>query len=63
VRRRPRDREWLAASIQMLTPALRNVTTRVAFGRPVRGEDVPDRPVREAVLEEARRLIEHHGVR
>ena len=26
VRRRPRDREWLAASIQMMTPALRNVT-------------------------------------
>src|ERR687893_2073431 len=34
VRRRPRDREWLAATLQMLTPALRNVTTRVAFGRP-----------------------------
>jgi hypothetical protein len=63
VRRRPRDREWLAASIQMMTPALRNVTTRVAFGRAVRVEDIPDRTVREAVLEEARRLIEHREVR
>jgi acyltransferase-like protein len=63
VRRRPRDREWLAASIQMMTPALRNVTTRVAFGRAVRVEDIPDRSVREAVLEEARRLIEHREVR
>ena len=63
VRRRPRDREWLAATLQMLTPALRNVTTRVAFGQPVHAEDLPDRTVREAVLEEARRLIEHSEVR
>ena len=63
VRRRPRDREWLAASIQMMTPALRHVHTRVAFGRPVRAEDVPGRTVREAVLDETRRLIEHRGVR
>ena len=63
VRRRPRDREWLAATLQMLTPALRNVTTRVAFGQPVHAEDIPDRTVREAVLEEARRLIEHREVR
>ncbi len=58
VRRRPRDREWLAASIQMMTPALRRVTTRVAFGQAVRAEDAPDGVLREAVLEEARRLIE-----
>ena len=63
VRRRPRDREWLAASIQMMTPALRHVHTKVAFGQPIRVEDVPHRRVREAVLEEARRLIEHRGVR
>ncbi len=63
VRRQPRDREWLAASIQMMTPALRNVTTRVVFGRPIRAEDAPDTTVRGAVLEEARRLIEHRGVR
>jgi hypothetical protein len=56
VRRRSRDREWLAATLQMLTPALRNVSTRVAFGRPVRAEDGA---VRENVLDEMRRLIEH----
>ena len=56
VRRRPRDREWLAATLQMLTPALRNVSTRVAFGRPVHaGEGI----IREPVLDEMRRLIEH----
>jgi acyltransferase-like protein len=63
VRRRPRDREWLAATLQMLTPVLRNVTTRVAFGRPVRAGDVSDRTIREAVLEEARRLIERREAR
>jgi hypothetical protein len=54
VRRRKRDREWLAATLQMLTPALRNVTTRVSFGRPVCAGD----NVREAVVAEARRLVE-----
>ena len=60
VRRRPRDREWLAATLQMLAPALRNVTTRISFGRPVRAEDGA---VREAVLEETRRLIERCAIR
>jgi hypothetical protein len=58
VRRGRRDREWLAATLQMLTPALRNVTTRVVFGRPISTGDVPDGSVREAVLDETRRLIE-----
>jgi Acyltransferase len=58
VRRHRHDREWLAATLQMLTPALRNVTTRVVFGRPMRTGDVPDGSVREAVLDETRRLIE-----
>jgi 1-acyl-sn-glycerol-3-phosphate acyltransferase len=58
VRRHRRDREWLAATLQMLTPALRNVTTRVVFGRPMRTGDLPDGSVREAVLDETRRLIE-----
>jgi 1-acyl-sn-glycerol-3-phosphate acyltransferase len=55
VRRNPRDREWLAATLQMLTPALRDVTTRVAFGGPVRARDGL---IRETVLDEMRRLIE-----
>jgi hypothetical protein len=55
VRRRRRDQEWLAATLQMMTPALRNVTTRVAFGRPVAAGGGA---VRETVLDEMRRLIE-----
>ncbi|MGI8909362.1 MAG: 1-acyl-sn-glycerol-3-phosphate acyltransferase [Rubrobacteraceae bacterium] len=55
IRRERSDREWLAATFQMLVPALRNVTTRVEFGVPIRVED-GDR-VSPAVLEEARRLI------
>jgi hypothetical protein len=58
VRRRPRDREWLAATLQMLTPVLRNVTTRVAFGRAVHAG-----AVRESVLDETRRLIERYEAR
>lgn len=38
LRRREQDRRWLAATIQMLVPALRNVTTRVAFGDPIRAD-------------------------
>jgi hypothetical protein len=60
VRRRPRDRRWLAASIQMMTPALRNVVTRITFGRPTRTEDGA---VRETVLDEMRRLIERYEAR
>jgi 1-acyl-sn-glycerol-3-phosphate acyltransferase len=63
VRRQPRDREWLASRLQMMTPMLRNVTTRVAFGRPVHAEDGPDQTVRGAVLDEMQRLIERCGVR
>ena len=60
LRRRPRDREWLAATLQMLTPALRNVTTRVAFGRAIHAED---EAVTQSVLSEMRRLIESCKVR
>jgi hypothetical protein len=58
VRRQSRDREWLAATLQMLTPALRDVTTEVAFGSAVRAGEVPDGSIREAVVGETRRLIE-----
>ena len=57
VRRAPRDRRWLSATLQMLVPSLRDVTTRVGFGEPLRadaGEKISRRTV-----EEARRLIEH----
>ena len=36
LRRRKEDREWLAATFQMMTPALPNVTTRIAFVGPSR---------------------------
>lgn len=58
IRRRPDDRRWLAASLQMLAPALRNVHTEVRFGSPIHSE--PTRKaadVRDATLDEARRLI------
>ena len=61
LRRKREDREWLAATLQMMTPALRNVTTRVAFGKPLRAEGSSD--VSLAVLGEARRLMERCGAR
>lgn len=59
LRRRKEDRQWLAATIQMLVPRLRDVTTRVTFGEPVYAGD-PDVAVGPAVLGEMRRLIHHH---
>jgi hypothetical protein len=59
VRRDPRDRRWLSATLQMLVPALRDVTTRVGFGRPLRAGG--DAPVSRRTVEEARRLIEDAG--
>jgi 1-acyl-sn-glycerol-3-phosphate acyltransferase len=59
LRRRRRDREWLAATLQMLVPALRNVRVRVEFGSPVQsGPDVDER-----VRAEARRLMRRRGAR
>jgi hypothetical protein len=63
LRRRREDREWLAATFQMMTPALRNATTRIAFGRPVHADDSVDGSISRAVLGEARRLIERGGAR
>jgi hypothetical protein len=63
LRRRREDREWLAATFQMMTPALPNVTTRIAFGRPVHADDSVDGSISRAVLGEARRLIERGGAR
>ena len=56
LRRRRRDREWLAATLQMLVPALRNVDSRVDFGRPIYAEG--GAAVGDAVIDEARRLME-----
>lgn len=54
LRRHRRDREWLAATLQMLTPALRDVSVRVEFGSPIlAGPGAGD-----AARAEARRLLE-----
>ncbi|HWS82275.1 MAG TPA: 1-acyl-sn-glycerol-3-phosphate acyltransferase [Rubrobacter sp.] len=55
LRRRRRDREWLAATLQVLVPALRNVDARVEFGSPIHAEAGS---VGDAVIEETRRLME-----
>jgi 1-acyl-sn-glycerol-3-phosphate acyltransferase len=57
LRRRRRDREWLAATLQVLIPALRNVNARVDFGRPIYAE--PGTAVGDAVIEETRWLMEN----
>jgi len=56
LRRRKSDRESLAATLQVLVPALRNVDARVEFGRPIHAEFGA---VGDAVIEETRRLIEN----
>ena len=57
LRRREEDRWWLASNLQMLVPALRNVTMRITFGVPIRTADAGD-AVSLRVLAEMRRLIE-----
>lgn len=57
LRRREEDRRWLASNLQMLVPALRNVTPRVTFGASVRTADAGN-AVSQRVLAEMRRLIE-----
>ncbi len=61
VRRDPRDRRWLSATLQMLVPALRDVTTRVGFGPPLRADG--GGLVSRRTVDEARRLIEAAGGR
>ena len=56
LRRRKHDREWLAATLQVLIPALRNVDVRVEFGQPILTE--PGTAVGGVVIEETRRLME-----
>jgi hypothetical protein len=63
LRRRREDREWFAATLQMMTPGLYDVTVKVSFGQPVRAGDSSDRPVGQAVLGEARCLVERCGAR
>lgn len=59
LRRRQEDQWWLASNLQMLVPALRNVTVRVTFGASVRTADAGD-TVSQQVLAEMRRLMERY---
>ncbi len=61
VRTNPRDRQWLSATLQMLVPALRDVTTRVEFGPPLRTDG--EAAVSRKTIEETRRMIEDAGQR
>ena len=56
LRHREEDRWWLASNLQMLVPALRNVTVKVTFGASVRSADAGD-AVSQRILAEMRRLI------
>jgi 1-acyl-sn-glycerol-3-phosphate acyltransferase len=55
LRRHRRDREWLAATLQMLIPVLRNVNIRVEFGNPIYARDGGD--IGKAVIAGTRRLM------
>lgn len=59
LRREKRDREWLAATLQMLAPGPRDVTVRVSFGRAIAARG--GTAVSGAVVAEARRLMESLG--
>jgi hypothetical protein len=58
LRRRKEERRWLASNLQMLVPALRNVSPRVSFGSPIR--DSAGKTISTFVLPEVRRLMERH---
>ena len=58
LRRSKEDRRWLASNLQMLVPALRNVSPRVTFGPPIR--DSAGETISTVVLPEVRRLMERH---
>jgi hypothetical protein len=63
LRRERRDREWLAATLQMLVPALRRgADVRVEFGRPVTVGEASG-AVGEAMLAEARRIMLEHAAK
>ena len=57
LRRRDEDRWWLASNLQMLVPALRNVTVRVRFGHALSTVNA-ENAIRQRVLAEMRFLIE-----
>jgi 1-acyl-sn-glycerol-3-phosphate acyltransferase len=64
LRRTSKDRERMAATLQILIPAYQGVTVRVAFGEPCSAAGLtarfPDSAgLKQALIAQARRLIEH----
>lgn len=58
LRRQQRDRDWLAATLQVLVRRYQNVDVRVTFGQPIRADDYAHaEEVVDAVLAEARRIV------
>lgn len=62
LRHRKEDRWWLASNLQMLAPALRNVTMSVRFGHAVSTAHAED-AISQRVLAEMRQLIEQCAAR
>lgn len=58
LRRGTADREWLAALVQILRPALQDTTVHVGFGDPVLLDRVNAGAAGQTIATEARRLIE-----
>jgi 1-acyl-sn-glycerol-3-phosphate acyltransferase len=54
LRRNQRDRQWLAAILQLIWPPLQRTSVRVTFGHPLKADASP---LSAAVVAEARRLI------
>ena len=61
LRRWPKDRQRLAATLQTMAPTLHGVTVRIAFGQPIYAE--AEATVSQVVLRETQRLIERCGVK
>src|SRR5215210_2333959 len=61
LRRQKEDREWLAATLQMMTPRLYDVTVKVSFGQPIHAGDYSEERIDQVVLEQARRMMERCG--
>ncbi len=63
LRRRPEDREWLGAILQLILPWHRAVTVRIAYGPPLAAADLlnsdsDSRAVTRKIVHAAQRLIE-----
>ncbi|NJM40911.1 MAG: glycerol acyltransferase [Anaerolineae bacterium] len=64
VRRDPKDRNWLAATLQIVVRAYQNVQVRVSFGEPVRLAQLQaGGTMTQAITRNAKRLIENPPTR